>query len=358
MMRVVHAIYDDVANPWVGGGGATRVRELYRRLADRVEATIITGRYPGARDETIDHVRYVRLGAARPYAWSRLSFAAAANVFLRRAAYDAAVLDFSSYSPIWVPRRHAGITVHHITGAAAVERFGRVGGAFVQRLERTMLNRAQRFSATSSAMANALASLGEVDLVQAGVDDSLFDVERKEQSYLLCFGRLDVEHKGLDVLLAAFAAVAPKHPRLELRLAGRGREHARVAEMARALGLGQRVVVEGPVSALQRNQLFSGALAVIVPSRFEGFGIAAAEAMAAGAPCIVTDLPALREVVGDAGIFVPSADTAALARALDVIASDTALRADLSQRARALADRFRWSAVADAHYLFLQKVAA
>ena len=74
-MKICHLIYDDVRNPWLGGGGAVRAREIYRRLAERHEITLISGSYPGsAPDEVIDGIRHLRVGAAHSYASSRLSY--------------------------------------------------------------------------------------------------------------------------------------------------------------------------------------------------------------------------------------------------------------------------------------------
>ena len=60
-MKICHLIYDDVGNPWLGGGGALRAREIYRRLAERHEITLITGRFPGSSseefEEGLDHPR-------------------------------------------------------------------------------------------------------------------------------------------------------------------------------------------------------------------------------------------------------------------------------------------------------------
>ena len=151
-LRVLHVIYDDPGNPWVAGGGAVRVLELYRHLRGRVEATVATGNHPAARDETVDGIRYLRLGAREPYAWSRLTYAAAANRLLRTATYDAAVFDFSTYTPIFVPRnRPVGITVHHVSGPTARERWGPVLGPGIGTLERSMIRRASRLSATCTA---------------------------------------------------------------------------------------------------------------------------------------------------------------------------------------------------------------
>ena len=51
-MKICHLMYDDVDNPWLGGGGAVRAMELYRRLASRHEITVVSGLFPGAELET------------------------------------------------------------------------------------------------------------------------------------------------------------------------------------------------------------------------------------------------------------------------------------------------------------------
>jgi glycosyltransferase involved in cell wall biosynthesis len=364
-LRVLHVIYDDPANPWVAGGGAVRVQELYRRLAGRVDATVATGNYPGARDQVLEGVRYLRLGARGPYAWSRASYAAAANRLLRTAEYDAAVFDFSSYTPILMPRgRPSGITVHHLTGPSARERWGPLLGPALSGLERTMIRRARRLTATSSA---TLAQLREIvapgvpiDLVYAGVPDELFTLPRQPEDFLLYFGRLDVIQKGLDTLLRAVALLVRERPALELRIAGRGKDLERVRGQARELGIEPNLRFLGAVDEAERQRLFSRAALQLMPSRFEGFGMVAAEAMAAGVPLVATAAGSLPEVV-DAprgGVLVPVDDAPALAAATARLLDDRAARDALSASARISAERFRWDAVADRHLEFLHKLAS
>ena len=75
-MRICHLIYDDVDNPWLGGGGAYRARQIYRRLAGRHEITLVTGTFPGAEPvQEVDGLRLLRVGSPRSYAISRLTLA-------------------------------------------------------------------------------------------------------------------------------------------------------------------------------------------------------------------------------------------------------------------------------------------
>lgn len=364
-LRVLHCIYDDPGNPWVGGGGSLRVREVYRRLADRVDATVATGSFPGARDETVDGVRYLRLGARSPYAWSRWTYARAATGLLARGGYDAAVYDFSVYTPLRLPRdRPVGVVVHMLHGPTARGRFGRVVGGVVAAAERRSLRRARRVSTTSRWMTEQLRPLlapgTRVELIGSGVPDEFARVERREGGYLLCYGRFDVYQKGLDTLLHAFARIARERPGVELRLAGRGKDEERVRGLARELGLAARVRVLPDVGREEVLELFSGALALLMPSRLEGLPMVPAEAMAAGVPVVAAAVGAVPEVVDPprGGVLVPPDDPGALAEAALRLLDDPERRAALSLSARASAERFSWDAVAERHLEFLREIAA
>lgn len=361
--KVLHVIYDDPANPWVGGGGAVRVRELYKRLVGRVDVTVATGNFPGAKNETIDGIPYVRLGARKPYAWSRLTFGRAVTRLLKTAEYDAAIFDFSGYSPVFLPRnRPTGVTVHHTSEPTAKHRWGTLLSLVLGKIERAMMRRAKRASATSLSSRDTIESISPgmpIDMVAAGVPDELFSLERKPQGFLLYFGRLDIFHKGLDTLLEAVALIVRDRPDIEIRIAGRGKDAERLAALVRELGIEKNVRLLGAVSDAERSELLAGAEVQLMPSRFEGFGLAAAEAMAAGVPLVASSAGSLPEVV-DAprgGVLVPAGDPRALAKQVNRLLDDPVARAALSSSARESARRFSWSAVADAHLRFIQNIA-
>ena len=164
-----------------------------------------------------------------------------------------------------------------------------------------MLAPARRYSATSAATLELLRPLAppeaEIDLVYAGVPDELFTLERGERDYLLYFGRLDVFQKGLEHVDCRLRASAAVRPGVRLKLAGRGKDAARVRALAREHGVESSVEMLGAVSEAERQALFAGALVQLMPSRFEGFGMVAAEAMAAGVPLVAAAAGSLPEVV-------------------------------------------------------------
>jgi len=91
----------------------------------------------------------------------------------------------------------------------------------------------------------------------------------------------------------------------------------------------------------------AGAAAVIVPSWYEGFGLPALEALACGTPVVASDLPALREVLGDQAELVPPGDPAALAGALARVLDDPGGEPARAAR-RARAAGFTWATCARA----------
>jgi glycosyltransferase involved in cell wall biosynthesis len=93
--------------------------------------------------------------------------------------------------------------------------------------------------------------------------------------------------------------------------------------------------------------LMSQAIAYLFPSWYEGFGIPNLEAMAAGTALIASDIPAHREVVGDAGLLVPPEEPEAWAHALERIVKDGTLRAELIAKGSERVKQFSWQKTAE-----------
>lgn len=121
--------------------------------------------------------------------------------------------------------------------------------------------------------------------------------------------------------------------------AGDGPLAARLAGLA-----GPGVHVLGHVPDEDLDLLYAGALVLAYPSLLEGYGFPPQEAALRGTASVVSDLPALREVLGDAARFVPPGDEAALTAALSELAADDQARQDLAARAQALAAPRTWAA--------------
>ena len=102
----------------------------------------------------------------------------------------------------------------------------------------------------------------------------------------------------------------------------------------------------GYVSDADLVALYSGALAVAMPSYSEGFGLPAIEAMACGAPVLASDRGSLPEVVGDAGVYFDPFDAISISQAIVRMVESDTLRAQLSRNAVSRARNFTWQQAA------------
>ncbi len=174
-----------------------------------------------------------------------------------------------------------------------------------------------------------------ISIVPNGVDTTLFrplpGVKRKPNQ-IIATASADAPLKGLSVLLHAFHELCESRSDLRLLLIARPRSGGETEALIHRLGLAGRIEFVSDASHEAINRLYAESAVAVVPSLYEGFGLPAVEAMAAGIPLVSSDGGALAEVVGNGGFSVPAGDSAALARGVEAVLSQPEL-------ARALADR-------------------
>jgi glycosyltransferase involved in cell wall biosynthesis len=182
-----------------------------------------------------------------------------------------------------------------------------------------------------------------VDLVPATpkeITRSLHTFGLVDQPYVFWLGTSQ-PRKNVRVLIDAFTE-ATRASAFPHQLVLAGASGWLVDDEAAIRALGDRARVLGPVPEMHLSSLFAGADLFAFPSRHEGFGIPVLEAMAQQTAVVCGDIPALREVAGDAACFVPPDDVDAWASALVELLSDEPARAELVARGTAHAPQFSW----------------
>ena len=166
--------------------------------------------------------------------------------------------------------------------------------------------------------------------------------------YLLAVGTLE-PRKNLKVALEAFAML-PDHVRRQFPLVVVGIKGWHTSALERQLA---PMVASGEVRLLgylprdDLAKIIAGALTLVYPSIYEGFGLPPLEAMASGVPVITSNIASLPEVVGDTGVLVDPHDTESIARALLSLVQDPERRDSLSQAALARSGEFTWERCVD-----------
>jgi glycosyltransferase involved in cell wall biosynthesis len=294
MSRVVISCYDHEDNPHCGGGGAV-VREIARCLSRKHEVVVVSGSFPGCRRERPEPFQrmYLPTGWAGPRG-GRLLFRLLLARAARRITHDMWIESFTPpFSPSFVP----------------------------------------------------LVTTQPVIAVSPRVVDLPAEPPLPGQGqYILFLGRIDVDQKGLDLLLAAIAVAKPGLPVL---VAGAGRpaeERKLVRLLQQTCGPVARV---GYVSGPAKEALLRDCAFLVLPSRHETFGLSALEAMAWGKPVVHFDLPRLRWMGSEAAIGVPAFDVDSLAAAIRGLATDDAQRASMGRAARKTAQRYSWAEIGE-----------
>jgi glycosyltransferase involved in cell wall biosynthesis len=263
------------------------------------------------------------------------------------ASLDADVVHAPSLAVPPAGHRPLVVTVHDVAFLRTPEHFTRRGIGFHRRGLALARREAARVIVASAHTRGELVregfDPGRIAVVPHGVvvppPPDATEIEarlrsvRVEPPFVLAVGTIE-PRKGVDTLVAAMARRRARDRRTRLVLVGpRGWLSVDGLDAPGVRELGR--VDDDVLDALYRT-----AAVVAVPSRYEGFGLPALEAMARGTPVVASDTSSLPEVVGDGGVLVPPDDPDAWAAALDRLLADPERRAELAGAARARAARF------------------
>ena len=166
-----------------------------------------------------------------------------------------------------------------------------------------------------------------------------------EQPYLLSLCTLE-PRKNLNFLLQCFAQILAQDPNLDLNLVLVGVSGWKNNDIFQTVQsnplLKKHVIFTGYIPDLDLSAIYSGALAFVYPSLYEGFGLPPLEAMQCGTPVITSNTSSLPEVVGDAGIVINPTNSDDLCQAMLDLINNSTLRHQLSQKGLDRATQFSW----------------
>jgi glycosyltransferase involved in cell wall biosynthesis len=343
-MTVTLYIYDDIANPWLGGGGAygtCAVAEEFSRCGHDVRVRFAA--YPGAsRDQSRNGVKYERLGIGLNHTLSRLTYVIAGNFLCAMDRSDLIILENSPFSPI-VPICHRPrviTSVRNYFGHQLVRSRGWVGWLFYWS-EKLCLRRAAHIVTVSHDMKEKLLpdSAGKrVSVCYNGIPEEMF-TSRQKRKYLLFVGRLDDRQKNITFLIDVWRSLAELRPDYRLLIVGDGRDRQTVEAYIRKHAV-KRIRLIGRIEQSRLAGVYAAAQLALMPSAFESFGRALLEAQAAGAPVIASDLPVFAEVCGEQSAIRLVLDPQLWVQTISELLEAPSRLANLASSGRQNAERF------------------
>ena len=321
-----------------GYGYDRRLVEGFRAAGHTVEVVELAGRHPLPDDAAEASARAALAGIGAD----------------TRIVIDG--LGLPAFAPLvdeLAQRRAVGL-IHHPTaiepGVPEAER------ARLKELESLLFPRMARLVATSRLTADRLPQEFPVDAAKIGVVEPGTDPAPRSKGSggpgcaILAVGVL-VPRKGHDVLLRALAKLTDLDWTLTIAGGPRDPVHAQSLQaLAEELSIANRVTFAGEVQQAELEQLYAGADLFALATHWEGYGMAAAEALARGLPVAITAGGAIADVVPrQAGVIAPPGDVTSLSRAMRRPIFDTALRAEMAEAAWKAGQALpRWPDRADA----------
>ena len=259
------------------------------------------------------------------------------ELFTMRRAIDRARIDLFHSPHIVLPfiRCPSVVTLHDVILFRFPPR-NPIGNLYVQTMTRRAIRKSVTVLTVTEAAKRDLVSVlrcdsGKIVVAPNGVTP-LASVAPASGRYFLFVGN-DKPHKNVDRLVESFKRLRQRDASVDLVLAG-----GAFARFATVDG----VRTEGFVSDDRLAALYRGALALLIPSLDEGFGLPALEAMSCATPVVTSTAPALVEVTDDAALHVDALSIESIASAMSRLAGDDALRRDLGQRGTMRSLEFTW----------------
>ncbi|SDZ16718.1 glycogen(starch) synthase [Amycolatopsis xylanica] len=377
--------------PVVVGGLSRHVHALARHLSRRGHEVVVLCRHTAGTDaethprtdRVVDGVRIIRVAedpAHLTFERDLVAWTLAMGHAMIRAATDL----LRTWQPD-VVHAHDWLVTHPAIAVAEAARVPLVGTIHateagrhsgwlsqplsqqVHSVEWWLANRVDALITCSQAMRKEVAHLfeieaGDITVIHNGIEERSWQVPEDEIAHarevyspsgaplLLFFGRLEWE-KGVQDLLAALPRIRRSQPGTRLVVAGKGRHLEELVEQARKLRIRRAVDFVGHLTDRELRAVLAASDAVVLPSRYEPFGIVALEAAAAKAPLVASTAGGLGEVVidGETGLAFKPGDVDALATAVEAVLEDetAATRRALAAQSRLAAD-FDWDRIAQA----------
>lgn len=174
---------------------------------------------------------------------------------------------------------------------------------------------------------------------------------------ILCLARLDIAHKGQDVLLHAIPKVVSAVPNVKLFVIGGGRDREKLERITRSLGITRYVIFKGQISPSKKGMYLKNCDVLCVTPRTESFGTVYLEAMAYGRSIVTTNVGGIPEVVGDCAIMLPPNNSEILANKLIEVLTNKKLRDELGRRGLQRVKDFDWDVLVKKYEALYEELA-
>lgn len=348
-MHIVFLDFDDIKNPLLNAGQARATYEVGRNLVKRGhKVTVISSRYPGSKSRVQNGIIYKHIGLGTKHLrLNNFVYILSIPFALIGLNADIIIECFTApistmMTPLWT-----NTPVVALPASFEAERFSQKYHLPLHLIEKYGSKLYKYFLPFSKAVDYKMKKMNPniiSKIIPEGVGEEYFRLKRKKPKHILFLGRMDIDQKGIDLLLQAYKKVAHKI-KYPLIVAGNGPEEEKVKKMITDMGLEDKVRMTGATYGRKKMKILSESLFVAFTSRHETFSCFALEALASGLPLAAFDIPGISWTDKKSAFKVKPFDTEEYARLLYKLSNDK----DIEQKsnfARQFASKYTWDNVA------------
>lgn len=347
-LHIIFLDFDDIKNPLLGAGQAKATFEVAKRLVKSGhKVTVISSKFPGSKDRKDEGIKYKHIGITTGnIRLNNLIYICALPFTVRKLTGDIIVECFTAPVTTLMSPLFSKIPVVALSTSFEAERFSKLYHMPFHLIEKNGLRFYKYFIALTEHFDKKMKKTNPnvySKVIPEGVGKEFFRIKKKKAQHILFLARLDMDQKGIDLLLRAYAKISDK-AKFPLVIAGNGPDEEKVKDMIKKLKIEDKVKMVGPTYGAKKEKYLSEALFVAFPSRNETFSCFALEALASQLPLVAFDIPGIAWSGNEVAIKSKPFNTSAYSKLLLSSMNETKM-VELGKKARKFASGFTWESV-------------
>jgi phosphatidylinositol alpha-mannosyltransferase len=360
-MKIIFSNYDDISNPYYGGGGAIAVHQVAKRLAQKHHVEVITGKYPGSKENIIDNVWYKRVGIGfmGPFI-GMLSFSLCLPLLSLNKSYNVWLESFTPpFSTGFIPlfTKKPVIALVHMLGAQDMKRKYKMPFDWVESFG---LKFYSHFIVTSRLAKEKIKKINKqanFTLIPNGVD--IPDYAPITGRHILYIGRVEMNQKGIDLLIDAQKEIYRK-TRTKLLIAGTGNsaEVKKLKILINKQNIKNCVSYVGKINGKKWEAAYKNSKLVVLPSRFDTYPLVILEAAAHSKPLVIFDIDNLNWVPKEIALRAKPFDPYSLAKQVIRLLTNNKLRLSMCSKALSFAKKRSWESTSESYLKAINQAVA
>ncbi|MBU4016003.1 glycosyltransferase family 4 protein [Patescibacteria group bacterium] len=358
-MNIVFLDFDDIKNPLLAAGQAIATYEVGKIMVKMGhKITVISSRFPEFKDRKDQGIYYKHIGlGSSSIKLNNLIYILSLPFIVTKIKADIIIECFTPpistlFTPLWT-----SIPVVALPSSFEADHFSKkyhLPFTWIEKFGSKFYKYFLPYSPYTDEKMKKMNPRIISKIVPEGVSREFFKIKKEPAEHILFLGRMDINQKGIDLLLKAYKKIIDRI-QYPLIIAGNGPDEKKVSQIILQSGLEKKVFMIGAAYGRKKMKILAKSLFVAFPSRHETFSCFALEALASGLPLVAFDIPGLSWTDKKSTIKAKNFDVNDYAKILLRTSKNKHINI-ISKNARTFARKYTWKKVALDFEAFFKKI--